>query len=77
MVYKHAWYIKNIMSDVKKDWDITVRIVLCLCLFYIVMCVILCVVGHFLSVNLLHMYTVCSLCMAPTFSLEGIKNFLN
>ena len=52
------------------------RIVLCLCLFYIVICVILCVVGYFLCVNLVHMYTVCSLCMAPTFSLEGVKNFL-
>ena len=41
------------------------------------MCAILRVVAYFLSVNLLHMYTVCSsLCVAPTFSFEGIKNFL-
>ena len=36
-----------------------------LCLLYIVMCVILCVVVYFLSVNLLHMYTVfVALCVA-------------
>ena len=36
------------------------------------------VVAYFLSVNLLHNYVhcLCSLCVAPTFSLEGIKNFL-
>ena len=42
-------------------------------LLYIVMCVILHVAAYLLSVNLLHMYTVC--CVAPTFSFEGIKNF--
>ena len=36
-----------------------------LCLLYIVMCAILCVVAYFLSVNLLHMYTVfVALCVA-------------
>ena len=36
-----------------------------LCLLYIVMCAILRVVEHFLSVNLLHMYTVfVTLCVA-------------
>ena len=45
-----------------------------LCLLYIVMCAILCVVAYFLSVNLLHMYTV-FLC-GTTFSFEGIKKFL-
>ena len=40
--------------------------------------VILCVVAYFLSVNLLHVYVpcLCSLCVVPTFSFEGIKNFL-
>ena len=43
-------------------------------LVVIVMWVILRVVAYFLSVNLLH--CLCSLCVAPTFSFEGIKNFL-
>ena len=36
------------------------------------------VVAYFLSVNLLlnYVHCLCSLCVAPTFSLEGIKNFL-
>ena len=42
------------------------------------MCAIARVVAYFLSVNLLHIYVHClfSLCEAPTFSFEGIKNFL-
>ena len=48
-----------------------------MCSLYIVMCAILRVVGYFLSVNLLHIYTVyVALCVAPTFSFEGIKKFL-
>ena len=45
-----------------------------LCLLYIVMCAILRVVPYFLSVNLLHMYTV--FVYGTTFSFEGIKKFL-
>ena len=42
-----------------------------LCLLYIVMCAILRVVADFLSVNLLHMYTVfVSLCVAQHFPLK-------
>ena len=38
---------------------------------YIVMCAILCVVAFFLSVNLLHMYTVfVALCVAQHFPLK-------
>ena len=42
------------------------------------MCAILRVVAYFLSVNLLHIfYTVfVALCVASTFSFEGIKKFL-
>ena len=48
-----------------------------LCLLYTVMCAIrskLHVVAYFLSVNLLHMYTV--FVCGTTFSFEGIKKFL-
>ena len=47
-------------------------------LVFIVMCAILRVVAYFLSVNLLHMYTVFVLyVLHPHFPLtEGIKNFL-
>ena len=42
-----------------------------LCLLYIVMCAILRVVAYFLSVNLLHMYTVfVALCVAQHFPLK-------
>ncbi len=42
-----------------------------LCLLYIVMCAILRVVADFLSVNLLHMYTVfVALCVAQHFPLK-------
>ena len=42
-----------------------------LCLLYIVMCAILRVVVYFLSVNLLHMYTVSvALCAAQHFPLK-------
>ena len=42
-----------------------------LCLLYIVMCAILHVVAYFLSVNLLHMYTVfVALCVAQYFPLK-------
>ena len=42
-----------------------------LCLLYIVMCVILRVVADFLSVNLLHTYTVfVALCVAQHFPLK-------
>ena len=41
------------------------------CVYYIVMCAILRVVAYFLSVNLLHMYTVFwALCVAPHFPLK-------
>ena len=42
-----------------------------LCLLYIVMCAILRVAAYFLSVNLLHMYTVSvALCVAQHFPLK-------
>ena len=42
-----------------------------LCLLYIMMCAILRVVAYFLSVNLLHIYTVfVALCVAPHFPLK-------
>ena len=46
-----------------------------LCLLYIVICEILRVVAYFLSVYLLHMYTVI-VAMCGTFTCEGIKKFL-
>ena len=60
------------------DWESFKRrrsvmriVVVMLCLLYIVMCAILRVVAYFLSVNLLHMYTVfVALCVAPHFPLK-------
>ena len=52
------------------------RIVMAM-LVFIVYCAIACVAAYFLNINLLHMYAVFVLHVwHPTFSFEGIKNFL-